>query len=286
MDKAQPSLGQSSIDQQIQISLYQALESAYSSLHLKEIVHPYWIVSHVLQGEVETITYDKSVIARPGDVMVHPPNIPFSELSNGSGLHQWIGFHVSVMHNLDLFHIFPVTLVVKLSSPDVFSSLFREFLKSWQEDTSLFRDFNSSAYVATLLSLILGSFRSQSNTGHTTVAPSHQDGFHILIRHMMENFRYKMSRSDLAARLNLHPVYMDRIFMNSYGMTPMQMLREVRLRRAKQMLESSNETLALIAHNCGFNDAAYLSKVFYKEFEQTPGQYREHVKLVKANYLN
>jgi AraC-like DNA-binding protein len=52
----------------------------------------------------------------------------------------------------------------------------------------------------------------------------------------------------------------------------------VRLNRAKKILIKSQRPIGDIAMECGFNDFAYFSRAFRKEFMMTPSQYQRLVK--------
>lgn len=59
------------------------------------------------------------------------------------------------------------------------------------------------------------------------------------------------------------------------GLSATYFIRHVRLLRAKQLLLHSGYKISAIAADCGFNDAAYFSRVFKKEFGLTPQKWRE-----------
>jgi len=59
------------------------------------------------------------------------------------------------------------------------------------------------------------------------------------------------------------------------GLSATQFMRYVRLVKAKELLIHSGFTITAIANDCGFNDPAYFSRVFKKEFGVTPNDWRE-----------
>ncbi len=104
---------------------------------------------------------------------------------------------------------------------------------------------------------------------------TNQDRFTGVVNYMAENMAEKLTRDDLARRLNLHPGYFNRIFYEAFGVAPMQMLRDMRLRQAQHLLETSDNPLDSISMSCGFNDTAYFCRVFFRNYQMTPGQYRQ-----------
>ena len=59
------------------------------------------------------------------------------------------------------------------------------------------------------------------------------------------------------------------------GMTPMEFLREARMRKACQLLSETDKTVNEIAYICGFSDPKYFRKCFKQAMDMTPIQYRE-----------
>ena len=57
------------------------------------------------------------------------------------------------------------------------------------------------------------------------------------------------------------------------GKTPVDCIRTVRLKRAVQLLEKSQLSIANIAYEVGFNNPTYFSKVFKDEYGTVPSEY-------------
>lgn len=59
------------------------------------------------------------------------------------------------------------------------------------------------------------------------------------------------------------------------GLTPVDFIREIRLKRATQLIESSSYNFSQIAYMTGFSDPKYFSKCFKKHAGTTPREYKE-----------
>jgi len=68
---------------------------------------------------------------------------------------------------------------------------------------------------------------------------------------------------------------LERRFRNHIGHSPHAEIREVQLKRVKQLLTETELSLEAIAPLVGFDHPEYMSVVFRREVGQTPGQYRE-----------
>jgi transcriptional regulator GlxA family with amidase domain len=55
-------------------------------------------------------------------------------------------------------------------------------------------------------------------------------------------------------------------------------IRTIRLQRAVQLLEKSKLSIANVAYEVGFNNAAYFAKVFKEEFGMLPSEYIAELK--------
>jgi transcriptional regulator GlxA family with amidase domain len=58
------------------------------------------------------------------------------------------------------------------------------------------------------------------------------------------------------------------------GKTPIEFIRHIRLRRAAELLEKSQLTVAEIAYSVGFNNPKNFSQYFKDEFNRIPSAYR------------
>lgn len=59
------------------------------------------------------------------------------------------------------------------------------------------------------------------------------------------------------------------------GMSPVELLRQIRIQRAEDMVAKSNEPYSRIAYAVGFNDPRYFGKCFKAQTGLTPSEYRE-----------
>ncbi len=68
--------------------------------------------------------------------------------------------------------------------------------------------------------------------------------------------------------------YFKRLFKESYGLSPSEYVKNLRMKRAREWLRSSYASIAEIALACGYNDIYYFSKVFKEENHCSPSEYR------------
>jgi transcriptional regulator GlxA family with amidase domain len=83
---------------------------------------------------------------------------------------------------------------------------------------------------------------------------------------------------DLADRLGLSPRHLQRLFRQHLATTPQAYARRVRLRLAAWMLAYTEKSLSAIATDCGFADAAHMSRDFRAAHGQPPGAWRRQAR--------
>ena len=66
-----------------------------------------------------------------------------------------------------------------------------------------------------------------------------------------------------------------RHFQTVLGVTPLEYLQDLRVQRAKVMLEISINSMQTIAHACGYNNASTFGKLFRRALGISPGEYRK-----------
>lgn len=81
------------------------------------------------------------------------------------------------------------------------------------------------------------------------------------------------SVEELARHLNLSRVSLYKKLLTLTGKTPVDCIRTIRLKRAVQLLEKSKLSIANVAYEVGFNNAAYFAKVFREEYGILPSEY-------------
>ena len=80
---------------------------------------------------------------------------------------------------------------------------------------------------------------------------------------------------DLAAALCLGRTVFYNKVKTLVGMSPVELLRHIRIQHAEEMVAKSNEPFSQIAYAVGFSDPRYFGKCFKKQTGLTPSEYRE-----------
>jgi AraC-like DNA-binding protein len=94
------------------------------------------------------------------------------------------------------------------------------------------------------------------------------------MRYMQEHLHEDLSRNDVARVACLSPSHFSRVIKQVYGQSFTDLLTQMRVDRAKEMLVRTEKSLIQICLECGFSDQSYFTKVFQKHAGHPPGEYR------------
>ena len=77
-------------------------------------------------------------------------------------------------------------------------------------------------------------------------------------------------------KLPFHYDYLRKLFKKEVGITPLEYMTRLRMKKAGAMLtalDPRNHSIAEVAHMCGYDDALYFSRVFKKAYGVSPSAY-------------
>jgi AraC family transcriptional regulator len=89
-----------------------------------------------------------------------------------------------------------------------------------------------------------------------------------------ENFTHRLTLSDIAEAVRVHPVYLAGMFRQHYHCSIGEYTRRLRIEFASRELSQTARPLAHIALAAGFADQAHFSRTFKRLTGLTPAQYR------------
>ena len=95
------------------------------------------------------------------------------------------------------------------------------------------------------------------------------------VAYLHQNYASVLARSAIADAVGVSEDYLTRLFDREVGITPWEYLKRYRILRARDLLCQGEVSVEQVAHQVGFADPAYFSRVFRKVTGQTPTAYRD-----------
>jgi AraC-like DNA-binding protein len=111
--------------------------------------------------------------------------------------------------------------------------------------------------------------------------PSNRAAIERVIRYIKEHPTADLSLRTMAEYASFSPIHFHNCFKRSTGRSLREFVEEERIRRAVNLLVSTDLTLSQIAYECGFSSQSYFSYAFKKRMKLPP---REYVREIKRKY--
>ena len=97
-----------------------------------------------------------------------------------------------------------------------------------------------------------------------------------------EYFNSKIGLEDIAEAGQVSKSTCIRLFHKYTGKSPIDFLNNYRLQMSAEKLVTTSEQITEIAYACGFGQPSYFNRLFLKEYNMTPNQYRKQHARMKS----
>lgn len=216
-----------------------------------------------------------------GNLMVIPPGVPHA-VGQDDGVHSYViavHFFASVFQGINLLELlgFPFHVPCTTDVPFEYVShrLAREYAikaPGW-----------NALMAVEILELLLFVVRHHGKLFRPPVSQNKHAGLpHLLpvlelIEQNLEN--NELTVGQMAKKIHLSEVQFRKIFRRVVGISPIQIAQRQRIERACILLQTTHDSIAIIAEKCGFTHIAFFVRVFKNWTKLPPGGYR------KAKYI-
>lgn len=95
-----------------------------------------------------------------------------------------------------------------------------------------------------------------------------------ILNYIDENLSENITLDDLCDIARITPQHLCRIFKKAFNLRPIEYISKKRVQKAKELLITTNRSIADISEQVGYHDSCYFGVVFKKYESVTPGQYR------------
>lgn len=156
------------------------------------------------------------------------------------------------------------------SGPEILSNV-KEFI--FEADNRM------PGYLSLLEAIGLKLTHSIIRTAYNVSIPSQKTNIRLnidqVIQFMHGHYQEKINTNQLAQCANLSLSHFSRIFKNETGKSPVDYLINLRLNKAKKLLQFNESSITEIALACGFSSASHFSSYFQKSFGIPPLKFRQ-----------
>lgn len=94
------------------------------------------------------------------------------------------------------------------------------------------------------------------------------------IEYIKNNFHKDISLDEVSRTVNISPYYFSKIFKEGTGKNFIEYLTNIRMEKAKELLNTTEYSMKEICLMCGYSDPNYFSRSFKKNVGVTPTEYK------------
>jgi AraC-like DNA-binding protein len=166
--------------------------------------------------------------------------------------------------------IYGIDVPVRLQprNPNKFRDLLLQIVELWQYREPLSQ--LKAQHLTTELIIILLE-------DHSLTKPpinNSQLSFNWITSYFSFHLSEPITLQDMAARANMSPSRFSALFKKRFGTSPHQYLLDMRIRHARELLETTDLPQEKISAYCGFADIHHFSKAIKKRTGSPPGSFR------------
>lgn len=96
----------------------------------------------------------------------------------------------------------------------------------------------------------------------------------IMVSYIEKNYSQNLTLDMIAATAAVSKSECLRCFHNTLGIPPIQYLKAYRIKKAAQLIKTTNLKIGVIGEHCGFHDMSYFAITFNRYYGCTPKEYR------------
>ncbi|MGN0315207.1 MAG: helix-turn-helix transcriptional regulator [Fusicatenibacter sp.] len=200
-----------------------------------------------------------------GTAILYPPGHPISYGANQTTYeNDWLRFSTDE----PLVTGFPLTgLPFSVSDPEYCHNLLQ--LLTWE--AALSSD-NSTQIISHLIqTLFLRLYEDSAYREHT----SHGHELLMLRKDIMNYPGYNWNIPEISRKLNLSPGYFQLLYKKKFGTSCMDDVIQSRIRKAKDQLSYTRQSISEIAYQCGYRNVEHFNRQFHHLVGMTPGDFRK-----------
>ena len=209
-------------------------------------------LSLCISGQVTYTMNGENYISDQNKAVLLPQGGTYSLFGDAEGLFPVINFKCK---NFNCNEI----MVFKLENPQA-------FLKSFEALKNLFLDDKNHLKIYSVFYELLSKIYYENSQKHTLLDSA--------IQFIAENTQNPtLSNTCIAKQIGISEVYLRKLFLSYYHITPKQYVLDIRIRKAKQLLCDTPFSVTAISEECGFSSVYHFCRAFKNKTGMTPTEY-------------
>jgi len=226
--------------------------------------HDFMELIYFIDGRAKIKIQDENVNLALYDIIAYPPNVSHQEFLDVRCRNAMICIGIA-FECMNLMHNSFKLSDSQASMKWLFEQIYLEYNQKMK--------FNEEIINTYIKALLLNMKRSINNAESLDYK---EDILNTTTHYIYDHYKDELSLQILADAAYISPSYLDRLFKNKIGTSPMKYLNLVRIDIAKKLLGSSNMSVSKISEQVGFSGPKYFSRIFKNITKETPSEFRKN----------
>lgn len=264
--------------------------------------HEFIELVYVVKGEAKHVFEGQSYQIQTNDVfIINPGEVHTFQIEKGKKIDiinclflpnliqdSWLK-DLGVSQSMDYFYIHPFLdsrerfhhlLNLKGDYTERLHSLLEGMMYEYTREGSCFSTLIRLQLVELLILLSRIYNEQRIQQPHSSVNDSNRLLVRRVCGYLSRNYDQKISIPSLCKLFTISPRHLNRLFKEETNQTVVEMLQNIRIEKAKKFLMETNDKVIDIAIRVGYDDPAFFSRLFRREVNCSPGQFREQYQRV------
>lgn len=238
-------------------------------------IRDFYLIHFVISGKGIYSLNGKKFAVHTGEAFLIYPNMPINYWADRYDPWEfcWVGFNGADARILmDASGFTPEKPVIAPRSPEIMHKLIMDIYECRGQETHELITMTARLY--DFLAQLIENAAKDSIPLRERAGSAH---IQHACDYIANNYTRKISVTDIAFYANLSRSRLYRVFMQHVALSPLQYLREFRIRQACNLMHKGHNSIKEIAYTVGFNNPLYFSVLFRRLTGKTPSEYIKQV---------
>ncbi|WP_217558629.1 AraC family transcriptional regulator [Paenibacillus sp. GbtcB18] len=239
----------------------------------KNIIKEFYMMTYIRKGSAKLRVQNQIYDIDPGTVIFIPPHLEYDQYKDNEEETEflWWNFTFKIQNVVDVLPLLQIPYIYPLKNHKKFEAVFDEFMLSRTQGSSISNIILQKAKSLELLYLLVDN--AFENVHAVEMRQQSHSFLSILLKIVSQPEAY-FSLSDLAEELHMNPTYVSNRFKEMFGKSPILLHREIKIEKAKSLLNIQEMNMTEISTSLGFNDVQTFTRLFKKYTGISPSQYK------------
>jgi AraC-like DNA-binding protein len=233
------------------------------------------ILIYCVEGSGKATINDSAYNVSPGDFIIVPARIPHSYAANEEHAWTiyWMHFKGRISDSMSesligKYNGYKGSVNFSQKRIELFEEIYSNLERGYSNENIYYANMCLWHFIASFLFDSKFNYITRENTGDVTS---------IAIDFMQQHLNRTLTLNEIAKSVNLSVSHFAAIFHKKTGFAPIEYFNHLKIQKACQFLQFTNNRINEISNHFGIEDSYYFSRLFKKTMGISPNEYRKRI---------